>query len=63
MNTDFSYCSGFLPNKFSCPLKDKCRRYLEAVAGDPFWWTEAAFDGERCPNFINRMTEKMTKSG
>lgn len=54
MNTDFPYCSGFLPNKYSCPLKDKCRCYLEAVTGDPLWWTEAAFDGELCPNFIKR---------
>ena len=54
MNTDFSYCSGFLPNKFSCPLKDECRRYLEAVAGDPLWWTEAAFDGKQCRNFLKR---------
>ena len=54
MNTDVSYCNGFLSNKYLCPLRDKCRRHLDAVAGDPLWWTEAAFDGEQCRNFLKR---------
>ena len=53
MNTDFSYCSGILPDESYCPLAVECKRF---VIPTPCicWFVKAAFDGEQCPNFINR---------
>ena len=60
MNTDFSYCSGILPDESYCPLAVECKRFVIPTPCT-CWFVKAAFDGKRCPNFINRNDKKMTK--
>ena len=72
MSDDITFCNGIMKAKLndeiehevSCPLKEKCVRFINQPKGDINWWMEApySFSKMECENFwmIDRK-EKISK--
>ena len=53
MNTDYAYCLGI-----TCPIRDKCKRYLPESPDAPLGWVKPAYMEKGCLNFEQKGGEK-----